>query len=112
MQERPSFRLSLELSLLSHSANGIKCGVDSEGDGEQFALPRHRGAHQMPSTFAAIMSAVGLSVFCSCAFGEGRTIQTPGQLPTYVNPAPGGGSTIQTPGQLPTNVRRMPGGVS
>ena len=33
----------------------------------------------------------------------GYTVQTPGQLPTYVTPTPGGGYTFQTPGQPPTN---------
>jgi hypothetical protein len=35
---------------------------------------------------------------------RGYTVQTPGQLPTYVTPTPGGGYTFQTPGQLPTYV--------
>jgi hypothetical protein len=33
---------------------------------------------------------------------RGYTVQTPGQLPTYVTPRPGGEYTFQTPGQLPT----------
>jgi hypothetical protein len=37
--------------------------------------------------------------------GGGYTVQTPGQLPTYVNPNGGGGYTVQTPGQLPTYVQ-------
>ncbi len=36
------------------------------------------------------------------SYHRGYTIQTPGQLPTYVNPSFGGGYTVQTPGQLPT----------
>jgi hypothetical protein len=32
------------------------------------------------------------------------TIQTPGQLPTYVNASFGGGYTVQRPGQLPTYI--------
>jgi hypothetical protein len=32
----------------------------------------------------------------------GYTVQTPGELPTYVTPNIGGGYTFQTPGQLPT----------
>jgi hypothetical protein len=35
---------------------------------------------------------------------RGYTVQTPGQLPTYVTRTPGGGYTFQTPGQLPTYV--------
>jgi hypothetical protein len=38
------------------------------------------------------------------------TIQTPGQMPTYVNPTPGGGYTVQTPGQMPTYINPNPGG--
>ena len=38
------------------------------------------------------------------AYAGGYTIQTPGQLPTQVNPNVGGGYTVQTPGQLPTQV--------
>jgi len=37
-------------------------------------------------------------------YNRGYTIQTPGQLPTYVNPSFGGGYTVQTLGQLPTYI--------
>jgi len=38
---------------------------------------------------------------------RGYTVQTPGQLPTYVNPNLGGGYTIQTPGALPTRAHPL-----
>jgi hypothetical protein len=55
-----------------------------------------------------IIGALFLSLICvtsaSAQYG-GYTIQTPGQLPTYVNPTPNGGYMMQTPGQLPTEWR-------
>ena len=38
------------------------------------------------------------------ASAQGYTIQTPGEMPTYVTPNYGGGYTIQTPGEMPTYV--------
>jgi hypothetical protein len=35
---------------------------------------------------------------------RGYTIQTPGQVPTFVNPSGNGGYVVQTPGQTPTFV--------
>jgi hypothetical protein len=48
---------------------------------------------------AAAASAQQLRIFGTR--DRGYTVQTPGQLPTYVTPNPGGGYTFQTPGQLP-----------
>jgi hypothetical protein len=41
---------------------------------------------------------------------RGYTVQTPGPLPTFVNPMGNGGYTVQTPGQLPTFVNPMGNG--
>jgi hypothetical protein len=49
---------------------------------------------------AGAASAQQLRIFGT--LDRGYTVQTPGQLPTYVTPNPGGGYTFQTPGQLPT----------
>jgi hypothetical protein len=49
---------------------------------------------------AGTVSAQQLRIFGTP--DRGYTVQTPGQLPTYVTPNPGGGYTFQTPGQLPT----------
>ena len=48
--------------------------------------------------------AMYLLVSPSVAQNRGYTIQTPGQLPTYITPNYGGGYTVQTPGQLPTYI--------
>jgi len=50
---------------------------------------------------AGAASAQQLRIFGTV--DRGYTVQTPGQLPTYVTPTPGGGYTFQTPGQLPTH---------
>ena len=60
-----------------------------------------------------IIGALFLSLICTTgAFAQysGYTIQTPGQLPTYVNPTPNGGYTMQRPGQLPTYANPTPNG--
>ena len=54
-----------------------------------FALVAHAAPAQQPRKFGTP--------------DLGYTVQTPGQLPTYVTPTPGGGYTFQTPGQPPTN---------
>jgi len=54
-----------------------------------FALVAHAAPAQQPRKFGTL--------------DLGYTVQTPGQLPTYVTPTPGGGYTFQTPGQPPTN---------
>ncbi len=41
---------------------------------------------------------------------EGYVIQTPGQMPTYVNPTPGGGYVTMPPGQMPSYTTLTPGG--
>ena len=40
-------------------------------------------------------------------YNRGYTIQTPGQLPTYITPNFRGGYTVQRPGQLPTYINRQ-----
>ena len=46
----------------------------------------------------------------SLAHADGYVIQTPGQMPTYVNPAPGGGYVTMPPGQMPSYTTPTPGG--
>jgi hypothetical protein len=53
-----------------------------------FALVAGAASAQQPRTFGTP--------------APGYTVQTPGQLPTYVTPTPDGGYTFQSPGQLPT----------
>jgi hypothetical protein len=53
---------------------------------------------------AGVLS-LSLSI-ASNAMAQGYMKNTPGQLPTYVNPQLGGGYTINTPGRLPTYVIR------
>ena len=45
-----------------------------------------------------------LPTYVTTSYRGGATIQTPGQLPTYVTPNYRGGYTVQTPGQLPTYI--------
>ena len=51
---------------------------------------------------AGTASAQQLRIFGT--LDRGYTVQTPGQLPTYVTPNPGGGYTFQTPGQPTSNI--------
>lgn len=51
-----------------------------------------------------------LSLSTTVASAQGYTIQTPGEMPTYVTPNYGGGATIQTPGRMPTYVTPNYGG--
>ena len=51
-----------------------------------------------------IQLVVLLLAWTSVALADGYTIQTPGQMPSYVTPNYGGGYTIQTPGQMPTYI--------
>lgn len=59
-----------------------------------------------------LLIAFAIVAAASPAFAQygGYTINTPGQLPTHVNPTFGGGYTINTPGQLPTQVNPTFGG--
>jgi hypothetical protein len=60
----------------------------------------------MKTLFAAMVGVMALFVVdLDLGWAQGGyTIQTPGQMPTYVTPNYGGGYTIQTPGQMPTYV--------
>jgi hypothetical protein len=54
------------------------------------------------AVFALVAGAASAEQRIFGAPDRGYTVQTPGQLPTYVTPTPGGGYTFQGPGQLPT----------
>jgi hypothetical protein len=93
-------------------------GLITSGASQRAILPvPEEGAMFKKTSIAAAIALIAVS-FGSAAYaqyhpyhpGTGYTIQTPGQLPTYVNPNFGGGYTIQTPGQLPSYVNPNFGG--
>jgi hypothetical protein len=47
-----------------------------------------------------LFAAASFIAASASAQAGGYTVQTPGQLPTYVSPNVGGGYTVQTPGAL------------
>ena len=85
------------------------CGWHVPKELEYAKLINYLGGYQSAMKKMMIQLVV-LLAWTGVALADGYTIQTPGQMPSYVTPNYGGGYTIQTPGQMPSYVSPNYGG--